>query len=302
MRRVDLHAYPGTQEWITSQGPYVAALGEYWKRQWTARTEAEVVADFGAHGIEAVLVAFDIESVTGAPACTTEYVAAMRDRHPDTFIQAWGAVDPLRGEQAIREAERAVSQFRVLGFHFHPIMGRYSVDDPKLAPLFEAVTALGVPVMIDVGTTGMGAGMPGGHGALLRHAHPLAIDELAARFPQLTVIAAHPGWPWVEEMTAVALHKGNVYWELSGWAPKHFPPSLKTDVRGRLQDKIMFGSDHPSMPFERLLREWDELGFSDEVMHKVFHANAERVLGLPAPAPGAAGGSAAAVTAAGERS
>ena len=39
------------------------------------------------------------------------------------------------------------------------------------------------------------------------------------------MVAAHPGWPWVEEMTAVALHKGNVYWELSGWAPKYFPPS-----------------------------------------------------------------------------
>jgi hypothetical protein len=130
----------------------------------------------------------------------------------------------------------------------------------------------------------MGAGMPGGSGALLRHAHPQAIDALAAGFPALTVVAAHPGWPWVEEMTAVALHKGNVYWELSGWAPKHFPPSLRTDIRGRLQDKIMFGSDYPSLPLDRLLREWDELGFSAEIMDKVFHANAERVLALP-PAP-----------------
>jgi hypothetical protein len=103
------------------------------------------------------------------------------------------------------------------------------------------------------------------------------------------VVAAHPGWPWVEEMTAVALHKGNVYWELSGWAPKHFPPGLKTDIRGRLQDKIMFGSDYPSLPLDRLLREWDELGFSTEIMDKVFHANAERVLALPPPAARAGG-------------
>ncbi len=287
MRRVDLHAYPGTAEWIASQGPYVEALGRYWKREWTARTEDEVAADFRAHGIEALLVAFDIQSVTGAPACTSEYVAGMRDRHPDVFIGAWGAVDPLLGERAIAAAERAVAEHKVTGFHFHPIMGRYSVDDPGLRPLFEAIDGLGVPVMIDVGTTGMGAGLPGGDGALIRHAHPQAIDALAAAFPTLTVIAAHPGWPWVDEMTAVALHKGNVYWELSGWAPKHFPAGLRTDVRGRLQDKIMFGSDYPSLPLDRILREWDELGFSEEVMHKVFHANAERVLGLaPArPAP-----------------
>jgi predicted TIM-barrel fold metal-dependent hydrolase len=180
------------------------------------------------------------------------------------------------------------------------------VDDPRFQPLFGAISALGVPVLIDVGTTGMGAGMPGGDGTVLRHAHPQAIDALAAAFPGLTVVAAHPGWPWVEEMTAVALHKGNVYWELSGWAPKHFPASLKTDIRGRLQDKIMFGSDYPSLPLDRLLREWDELGFSAEIMDKVFHANAERVLSLPAPAAragdsGAGSGGRATVQATGEQ-
>ena len=65
------------------------------------------------------------------------------------------------------------------------------------------------------------------------------------------------------------------------------PAGLRTDIRGRLQDKIMFGSDYPSLPLSRLLHEWDALGFSEEVMHKVFHANAERVLGL-APPRGAA--------------
>jgi predicted TIM-barrel fold metal-dependent hydrolase len=146
--------------------------------------------------------------------------------------------------------------------------------------LFETIAGLRVPVMVDVGTTGMGAGLPGGLGARLEHARPLALDNLAARFPALTIIAAHPGWPWTDEMTAVALHKGNVYWELSGWAPKYFPPSLRTDIRGRLREKIMFGSDHPSLPYERILREWDELGYDQSVMDLVFHANAERVLGL----------------------
>ena len=135
--------------------------------------------------------------------------------------------------------------------------------------------------MVDVGTTGMGAGMPGGHGRA-DHACPPARPSTSwpRDFPNLTIIVAHPGWPWIDEMTAVALHKGNVFWEMSGWAPKYFPPQLQHDIRGRLRDKIMFGSDHPSMPYERILREWDELGFSDEVMHAVFHGNAERVLGL----------------------
>ncbi len=280
MRRIDLHCYPGTREWIASQGPFADALGAYWNHEWVDKEEAEVAGEFRAAGVEAVLVAFDIEFVIGAPPCTSEYVAQMRDRNPDTVLQAWGAVDPHKGQAAIDEAVRAVREHHVLGFHFHPIMGHYSVDDAALRPLFETIAGLGVPVMVDVGTTGMGAGLPGGFGSRIRHAHPMCVDELAANFPQLTIIAAHPGWPWVDEMTAVALHKGNVFWELSGWAPKYFPDSLKRDVRGRLRDKVMFGSDYPSMPYERIFREWDELGYSDDVMEGVFHANAERVLGF----------------------
>ena len=126
----------------------------------------------------------------------------------------------------------------------------------------------------------MGAGRPGGNGARDRHAHPSSIADLAADFPTLKIVMAHPGWPWVDETTAVALHKGNVYWEMSGWAPKHFPGNLKVDIRGRPQDKIMFGSDCPSLPHEHILREWNEPGYSDAVMDKVMHGNAERVLGL----------------------
>lgn len=280
MRRIDLHCYPGTDVWLASQGPYVAALEQYWSKPWVARSEEDVVAGIKAAGIEAVLVAFDIESLTDSPPCSNRYVAELRDRHDGVFIQAWGTVDPLKGDAAIEEAEEAVRTHKVLGFHFHPIIGHYAVDDEKLTPLFDTLAGLNVPVMVDVGTTGMGAGMPGGMGAILRHAHPASVDRLAARLPELTIIAAHPGWPWVDEMTAVALHKANVYWELSGWAPKYFPPSLKTDIRGRLRHKMMFGSDHPSMTYERILREWDGLGYDEAVMHAVFHENAEAVLGL----------------------
>jgi uncharacterized protein len=280
MRIVDVHCYPNTKEWIACQQPYVDALTKYWNRSWTAKIEGDVVKDFSDAGVEAVLVALDLETTAGTPPCSNEFVAGMRKRHPDRIIQAWGAVDPFKGEVALTEAKHAIQDLKMLGLHFHPIMGHYAVNDRRLYPLFELITELRVPVMVDVGTTGMGAGMPGGMGGKLRHAHPSAVDELAADFPNLTIIAAHPGWPWVDEMTAVALHKGNVFWELSGWAPKYFSTQLKADIRGRLKDKIMFGSDYPSIPHERLLREWDELGYPAEIMERVFHRNAERVLGL----------------------
>ena len=71
-----------------------------------------------------------------------------------------------------------------------------------------------------------------------------------------------------------------LFWEMSGWAPKYLPPSIVRDMRGRLQDKMMFGSDYPSIPYPRLFKEWEELGFSDAFLEKFYHGNAERVLGL----------------------
>jgi uncharacterized protein len=280
VRIIDLHCYPNTVEWISCQQPFVDALAQYWNRPWTPKAEDEVIADFTGAQVDAVLVALDLETVAHTPPCSNDYVAAMRKRHPERIIQGWASVDPWKGEEALREARHAIEDLQMLGFHFHPIMGRYAVNDGRLYPLFELIASLGVPVMIDVGTTGRGAGTPGGMGSILRHAHPSAIDQLAADFPNLTIVAAHPGWPWTDEMTAVALHKGNVFWELSGWAPKYFPAQLKVDIRARLKDKIMFGSDYPSIPYDRLFREWQELGYSDDVMERIFHANAERVLGL----------------------
>src|SRR5262245_65612488 len=145
----------------------------------------------------------------------------MRQRHPDRIIQAWGALEPAKGDVAIAQARKAVRELGLIGFHFHPIMQHFAVNDPRYYPLFEVIDELGAAVMIDVGTTGMGAGIPGRLGAKIGHAYPSGIDELAADFPKLRILMAHPGWPWVEETTAVALQKGSVYWEMCEWVRNH---------------------------------------------------------------------------------
>ena len=279
MRIIDLHCYPNTQKWIDCQGPYVEALEKYWGRAWQAKTEEEVVAEFTEFDIEALLVALDLTTTIETPPCDNNYVAGMRDRH-ETIIQAWAAIEPALGQAAIDEAKHAINDLNMIGFHFHPIMQHIRVDDKSFYPLWDEITQLKVPVMIDVGMTGMGAGTPGGLGAKTRNAHPESIDALAADFPDLTIIMSHPGYPWIDETTAVALHKGNVFWEMSGWSPKYLPDSLKKDIRSRLKDKVMFGSDYPSMPYKRILSEWDQMGYSDDMLEKFFHRNAESILDL----------------------
>ena len=135
-----------------------------------------------------------------------------------------------------------------------------------------------MPVLIFVGTTGLGAGLPGGNGILLDSCHPRHLDMVAARNPQLRIVAARPGWPWQAETIAVLMHKRNIWYELHGWSPKYFTPDLKHDISRRLQDRIMFGGDYPLYTYERLTSEWRHEGYSEAVLSKVFHQNAERFL------------------------
>ena len=120
----------------------------------------------------------------------------------------------------------------------------------------------------------------GGGGIRLKYTRPLLLDDVGVDFPELVIIAAHPSWPWQEEALAMARHKGNVYLDLSGWAPKYFPPSLVQQANSLLQDKCLFGSDYPLIPTERWLAEFAQLPLKDEVRPKILRANAERVLGL----------------------
>jgi predicted TIM-barrel fold metal-dependent hydrolase len=95
-------------------------------------------------------------------------------------------------------------------------------------------------------------------------------------------VAAHPGWPWTDELIAVALHKKNVSIDISGWGPKYVPAALKYDMQRRLQDKVLFGSDYPGWSPGQCCDEWQMEGFKPGVIEKLFHQNAIRILNLRA--------------------
>ncbi len=280
MRAIDVHAHPSTQEMEETLRPFREAMLKYYRVTTPVRTEKEMAEDFHALDIKTILVAVDAETATGAPACTNDYVASVVKQFPDTFIGAFGSVDPWKGKLALAEAERCVKELGLMGLKFAPNMQGFYPNDRRFYPLWETISGLGVPIQLHTGTTGLGAGMPGGAGVKLDCSRPIPyIDDLAADFPELTIIACHPSWPFQEEMLAVLLHKGNVYNELSGWMPKYFPESLAREVNGRLQDKCMFGSDYPALSPERWLNEFEER-YKPEVIEKVFYKNAIRILNL----------------------
>lgn len=289
MKAVDIHAHISTREGIQSLFKYSKALMEYYMKQEVtpeqvyamAKTDEQMAADFIAADVKGILVGWDAETHTGQPPISNDYLAGLVKRFPDTFIGAFACVDPWKEEIALQEAERVIKKLGMMGLKFQQAAQGFFPDDRKFYPLWEKCVELGVPVQFHTGTTGLGAGMPGGLGIRLQYTRPIPhLDNVAADFPDLKIIGLHPSWPWQEEMIAIAIHKSNVSLDLSGWHPKYFPESLKHEIRTRLKDRVMFGSDYPMFSHTTLLEAYEKEGYPDDILERIFFKNAQRILGL----------------------
>ena len=132
-------------------------------------------------------------------------------------------------------------------------------------PMYEAMAEAKMPVIFHSGHSGMGSGLRGGGGLRLKYSNPMHLDDVAADFPDMTIIIAHPSWPWQDEALSVCLHKPNVYIDLSGWSPKYFPPQLIHYANTQLKHKMLFGTDYPLITPERWMKDYDAAGFRPEV-------------------------------------
>jgi len=281
MQAIDMHVHPGTKEYLVDGGgKYLADALIYFHREDAVVTLEEMAAYYRRVDMKAVLLAWDTETTTGLPPVTNDYVAEAVRTYPDVFL-GFASVDPWKGAVAVAELARAVTVLGLRGLKCHPIVQAFYLSDRRFYPLWECCAALKIPLLVHTGTTGVGAGVPGGNGLKLKYAQPIPhIDDVAADFPDLTIIGAHPSWPWQEEMLAIAVHKTNVYIDLSGWSPKYFPPSLVRYANTLLQDRVLFGSDYPFLTPERWIADFDKAGFKPEVREKILLKNAKRLLGL----------------------
>ena len=227
----------------------------------------------------AVVFTVDAEAATGHPPIRSEEVAAACAEHADVLIP-FGSVDPWRGRAGVRLARRLVEEHGVRGFKFHPSLQAFHPNDRLAYPLYEVIEELGVPALFHTGQTGIGAGVRGGGGIRLKYSNPLAVDDVAADFPDLRIILAHPSFPWQDEALAVATHKPNVYIDLSGGSPKYFPPQLVRYANTLLKRKVLFGSDYPVIEPDRWLADFDTLEIKPEVRPLILKENAARLLGL----------------------
>lgn len=256
------------------------AAAHYFKADTPQSPTLPEIADYyRERQIAAVVFTVDARTATGQPALSSARIADQAAEHADVLIP-FGSVDPQAGAAAVRAARWLVEDHGVRGFKFHPSLQAFEPNDRKYYPLYEQLQDLAVPAVFHTGQTGIGAGLPGGRGIKLRYSAPMLLDDVAADFPGLTIIMAHPSVPWQDEAIAIATHKANVWIDLSGWSPKYFPPQLVRAANSFLQDRVLFGSDFPMIAPDRWLADFADLDLKDEVRPKVLKHNAARLLGL----------------------
>jgi uncharacterized protein len=276
---VHVHVEVGADGRLSLPANLMSESATYFKVTERTATIAEIAAYYRERRMAAVVFTVDAESATGHPPIASEEIATACAEHSDVLIP-FGSVDPWRGKAAVRQARALIEEHGVRGFKFHPSLQAFHPNDPFVYPLYEVLAEHRLPALFHSGQTGIGAGVPGGGGIRLKYANPLALDDVAADFPDLPIIIAHPSFPWQDEALAVATHKPLVHIDLSGWSPKYFPPQLVRYANTLLKDKVLFGSDFPVITPDRWLKDFDQLDVKPEVRPMILKDNAVRLLGL----------------------
>jgi hypothetical protein len=277
MRAIDVHVHPSTR------GLDTHACG-YFKRELKEipREKTEFAALYRRADTRALLIGWHPSTVDAAPHNSNEHALELATEYPDAFAGILASLEMTKApaRELASEAERLLSNPAVKGFKFHPPDQGFYPSDKAHYPIWEVLQAGGKPVMFHVGFTVLGANTAGGSGIGLDYGRPIHLDTVARDFPRMKIIAAHPGWPWTEELIGVLTHKKNVHVDTSGYLAEQLPELFVRAIRGRLQDKALFGTDFPYIDLERALVSLEKLGLKDEVKEKILVANARALFEL----------------------
>jgi predicted TIM-barrel fold metal-dependent hydrolase len=260
------------------QQPEIMEVVAWWgmESRLQARTVPEFLAFMDEGGVDAVM----IPSAKMASYRTQQLiwdvsedeVLAIAQQAPGRIYGLFG-INPREGMAGVRRLEQSVRETDgvFVGAHLHPYGFGLEVSHRRYYPFYAKCAELGVPVVMQVGHSA--ERMPSALG------RPILIDDIALDFPELTIVGAHTGWPWVEEMLAAAWKHRNVYVGTSAHHPRYWDPELVRFANGRGRGKVIFGTDWPVMDYADALGAIDELKLRDaakqlligDVAREIFH-------------------------------
>jgi len=245
-------------------------------------TMDETLAYYRERKVGFVNFTVDAEAQLGRKRISNEEIAEAAMANSDIMI-AFASIDPHKGKMGAREARRLIEEFGVKGFKFHPTVQGFEPQDRMAWPIYEVIAEFQLPAIFHSGHSGIGSGMRCGGGLRLQNSNPMLLEDMAIAFPDIQIVVAHPSWPWQDEAISLALHKPNIWIDLSGWSPKYFPPQLVQYANTLLKDRILFGSDFPLITPDRWMKDFAEAGFKPEVHPLILKENAVRLLKLGQP-------------------
>lgn len=206
------------------------------------------------------------------PMISNDQVAAWVATAPDR-LSGICSVNLARPMDGIRELRRCVKQLGMKGLRVLPWLWNLPPDDRRYYPLYAECCELGIPFCLQVGHAGpLCASEPG---------RPIPyLDHVALEFPELVIVGGHIGYPWTDEMIALATKYEHVYIDTSAYKIKRYPASLVAYMRRHGRRKVLFGSNYPMITPAACLADLDDLGLDDEAEALFLAGNAARVFGL----------------------
>ena len=278
---IDVHTHAEVSCWnpFDSYGEEFDRAADKYFRSNRRPTIAETVAHYREIKIGLVMFTVDAESQQGRKRIPNEEICEAAKANSDMMI-AFASIDPHKGKMGAREARRLVEEHGVKGFKFHPTVQGFLPYDRMAWPIYEVIAEYKLPAIFHSGHSGIGSGMRCGGGLRLQNSNPMLLEDVAIAFPDIQIVIAHPSWPWQDEALSLAMHKPNVWIDLSGWSQKYFPPQLVQYANTQLRDRMLFGSDYPLITPERWMKDFSDAGFKPEVQPGILKGNAMRLLGL----------------------
>jgi predicted TIM-barrel fold metal-dependent hydrolase len=237
------------------------------------QTLEDFVKAFTSAGIDkAVIVPMDMTTEYGAQLGTNEDIARMMNKFPEKLI-GFSSVDPRR-KDAVQVLEHAVESLKLKGLKLVPPLQKFDISDRKYDPLWEKALDLNIPVWTHAGHQ---ASVPT---SVAKYGHPILIDEVARRYPDLTIIMGHLSAPWFMDAWSLTLRHENVYLDVSVWYSlyPYFPWSAYTD--NGIEHKLLFATDFPFTPFNIGIQAVKNLSISEEFKRKILGENAQKLLNI----------------------
>ena len=223
-------------------------------------------------GVETVLVpAAKMRSFRTQALIWDVAVREVIETAPDRFGGLYG-INPWTCMEGPRELEDAVRRSGFVGAHLHPYGFGLPLNDAAYYPFYAKCVEIDVPLVVQVGHSA--EFMPTALG------RPLLLDDVALYFPALRIVAAHTGWPWVEELIALAWKHPNVYIGTSAHAPRYWDPALVRFLGSRGAGKVLFGTDYPVLQHGPALAQVEALGLRDDAKAWLLRETARKVFKL----------------------